>query len=73
MPPCVVRHGIDGPVEIRDRHGRQLDHETTADGTVRIRLGKGESSLITARGDRPDLSMRPVTPNAPAPRWGLPA
>ncbi|SFY03041.1 hypothetical protein [Streptomyces atratus] len=68
-----MRHGIDGPVEIRDRHGRPLDHEEPADGTVRIRLGKGESALITAEGDHPDLTVRPVTANAPAPRWGLPA
>ncbi|GGV83462.1 hypothetical protein GCM10015535_26630 [Streptomyces gelaticus] len=71
--PCVVRHGIDGPVEIRDRNGRPLAHEEPADGTVRIRLGKGESALITARGDRPDPTVRPVTANEPAPRWGLPA
>ncbi|MFE6668638.1 glycoside hydrolase family 95-like protein [Streptomyces sp. NPDC057697] len=71
--PCAVRHGIDGPVEVRDRHGRPLEHEERADGTVRVRLRKGESALITARGDRPDLTVRPVAPNAPAPRWGLPA
>ncbi|MGW0958445.1 glycoside hydrolase family 95-like protein [Streptomyces gelaticus] len=71
--PCVVRHGIDGPVEIRDRNGHPLAHEEPADGTVRIRLGKGESALITTRGDRPDLTIRPVTANEPAPRWGLPA
>ncbi|MEV0491767.1 hypothetical protein [Streptomyces atratus] len=43
-----------------------------ADGTARIELRKGESALITAEGDRPDLTIRPVTPNAAAPRWGLP-
>ncbi|MFE7354780.1 glycoside hydrolase family 95-like protein [Streptomyces sp. NPDC057543] len=71
--PCVVRHGIEGAVEIRDRHGRPLEHEELADGTVRIRLRKGDSALITAKGDRPDLTIRPVTANDPAPRWGLPA
>ncbi|MFF2328018.1 MULTISPECIES: glycoside hydrolase family 95-like protein [unclassified Streptomyces] len=71
--PCVVRHGIEGSVEIRDRHGHPLAHEELADGTVRIPLRKGDSALITARGDRPDLTVRPVTANGPAPRWGLPA
>ncbi|MFE9949044.1 glycoside hydrolase family 95-like protein [Streptomyces sp. NPDC005531] len=70
--PCVVRHGIDGPIEIRDRHGRPVRHEEVADGTVRIDLRKGDSALITAAGDRPDLTIRPVVPNAAAPRWGLP-
>ncbi|MFE4335060.1 glycoside hydrolase family 95-like protein [Streptomyces sp. NPDC056831] len=71
--PCVVRHGIEGAIEIRDRHGRPLGYEELADGAVRIRLRKGGSALITAKGDRPDLTVRPVTANEPAPRWGLPA
>ncbi|AXE80989.1 glycosyl hydrolase family 95 catalytic domain-containing protein [Streptomyces atratus] len=71
--PCVVRHGIEGAFEIRDRHGRPLGYEELADGAVRIRLRKGDSALITAKGDRPDLTVRPVTANEPAPRWGLPA
>ncbi|MFG2627464.1 glycosyl hydrolase family 95 catalytic domain-containing protein [Streptomyces sp. NPDC048473] len=71
--PCVVRHGIEGRIEVRDRHGRPLSHEELADGAVRIRLRKGDSALITAEGDRPDLTVRPVTANEPAPRWGLPA
>ncbi|MFE7708772.1 glycoside hydrolase family 95-like protein [Streptomyces sp. NPDC057486] len=70
--PCVVRHGIEGPIEIRDHHGRPLRYEEVADGTVRIELRKGDSALITAEGDRPDLTIRPVTPNTTAPRWGLP-
>ncbi|WP_406384800.1 hypothetical protein [Streptomyces sp. NBC_01618] len=70
--PCVVHHGIEGAVEIRDRHGHPLDHEELADGTVRIRLRKGDSALITAKGDSPDLTIRAVTANEPAPRWGLP-
>ncbi|MGW2084907.1 hypothetical protein [Streptomyces sp. NPDC001880] len=60
-------------MEIRDRHGRPLDHEEPADSPLRIRLGKGESALITARGDRPDPTVRPMTANAPAPHSGRPA
>lgn len=71
--PCVVRHGIAGSVDVRDKHGRRLRYEDLGDATVRIELRRGESALITAAGDRPDLTIRPVTPNAPAPAWGLPA
>lgn len=49
-----------------------MRYEDVADGTVRIGLRKGDSALITAAGDRPDLTIRPVAPNAAAPRWGLP-
>ncbi|MFC8824636.1 Tat pathway signal sequence domain protein [Streptomyces sp. NPDC057137] len=70
--PCVVRHGIEGPVDVRDRRGRPLPYEETAEGSVRIPLDKGDAALITAAGDRPDLRVRPVRPNAPAARWGLP-
>lgn len=71
--PCVVRHGIEGPVDVRDRWGRPLAHEGSADGSVRIPLGKGDTALITAAGDRPVPRIRPVEPNAPAARWGLPS
>ncbi|MFI6876423.1 glycosyl hydrolase family 95 catalytic domain-containing protein [Streptomyces sp. NPDC050400] len=72
--PCVVRHGIAGAIDVRDGHGgRKLSYEDAGDGAIRIRLGKGESALITAAGERPDLRISPVTPNAQAPRWGLPA
>ncbi|SDP41784.1 hypothetical protein SAMN04487981_12271 [Streptomyces sp. cf386] len=70
--PCVVRHGITGPVEVRDDRGRPLRHSDTDEGAIRIALPKGRSALITARGDRPDLRIAPVRPNAEAPPWGLP-
>ncbi|MFI7012538.1 glycosyl hydrolase family 95 catalytic domain-containing protein [Streptomyces sp. NPDC050145] len=71
--PCVVRHGIAGPVEVRDGAGAPLPYEDAGDGAIRIRLAKGGSALVTAAGDHPDLTVAPVTPNAAAPRWGLPA
>ncbi|MGR6973525.1 hypothetical protein ACU639_28700 [Streptomyces cynarae] len=58
---------------MRDGRGRPLRYETVDDGTIRIPLRKGESALITAKGDRPDLTIAPVAPNVTAPRWGLPA
>lgn len=71
--PCVVRHGITGPVEVRDGRGRPLRWSAAGEGTIRITLRKGDSALITARGDRPDLTIAPVQANEEAPRWGLPA
>jgi hypothetical protein len=71
--PCVVRHGIAGPVEVRDGRGRPLRYSDAGEGAIRIALPKGRSALITARGERPDLTIAPVRPNGEAPRWGLPA
>ncbi|MET9551710.1 hypothetical protein [Streptomyces sp. NPDC006645] len=62
-------HGIEGPVDVRDRWGRPLGYEEEADGAVRISLGKGDSALITAAGDRP---VPRIGPNAPAARWVCP-
>ncbi|MGW2520889.1 glycosyl hydrolase family 95 catalytic domain-containing protein [Streptomyces sp. NPDC001617] len=70
--PCVVRHGIAGPLDVRDGRGRPLHHTDAGDGAIEIRLRKGESALITAKGDHPDVSVSPVPPNGDAPRWGLP-
>jgi hypothetical protein len=70
--PCVVRHGIAGAIEVRDGRGRPLRYEEVGDGAVQVALSRGESALITAKGDRPDLTVAPVAPNEAAPRWGLP-
>jgi hypothetical protein len=70
--PCAVRHGIAGAIEVRDGRGRPLRYEDAGDGAIQVALKKGESVLITAKGDRPDLRIRAVEPNEPAPRWGLP-
>jgi len=70
--PCVVRHGIAGAIEVRDDRGRPLRYESIDDDTVQVTLRQGESVLITAKGDRPDLGIAPVRPNEDAPRWGLP-
>jgi alpha-L-fucosidase 2 len=70
--PCVVRHGIPGPVDVRDHRGRTLHHSDAGDGAIQVALGKGEPALITAKGDRPDPIVAPVRSNGDAPRWGLP-
>lgn len=69
---CVVRHGIAGAIDVRDGWGRRLRYSDVGGGAVRIALGKGQSALITAKGDRPDLTVAPVRANEDAPRWGLP-
>ncbi|GGZ78675.1 glycosyl hydrolase family 95 catalytic domain-containing protein [Streptomyces bluensis] len=69
---CVVRHGIAGAIDVRDGWGRRLRYSDVGGGAVRIALGKGQSALITAKGDRPDLTIAPVRANEDAPRWGLP-
>lgn len=70
--PCVVRHCFDGPIDVSDGEGMPLPYHEDSPGTVRIGLRKGGTALITARGDRPGRTVRPVAPNLPAPRWGLP-
>lgn len=70
--PCIVRHGIAAPIEVRDGRGRLLRYSDAGDGAIQVALRKGESALITAKGDRPDLTVAPVRPNGDAPRWGLP-
>ncbi|MGY1496504.1 glycosyl hydrolase family 95 catalytic domain-containing protein [Streptomyces sp. QTS52] len=70
--PCVVRHGIAGRVDVRDGRGRTLRYRDLGEGAIELALRKGESAIVTARGDRPDLTIAPVRPNAQAPRWGLP-
>ncbi|MGW0708397.1 glycosyl hydrolase family 95 catalytic domain-containing protein [Streptomyces sp. NPDC002643] len=70
--PCVVRHDIPGPVEVRDAAGRSLRHSDLGDDTIRVPLRKGDSALITPKGTHPDLTIAPVPPNENAPRWGLP-
>ncbi|QKW10276.1 Tat pathway signal sequence domain protein [Streptomyces sp. NA04227] len=70
--PCVVRHGIAGEVDVRDEAGRPLRYEVTGEGTLTITLAKGGVAVITARGDRPELTVGPVEPQAGAARWGLP-
>ncbi len=56
--PCVVRHSVPGAIEVRDGRGRRLHHETVDEGTLRIALRRGESALITAKGDRPTSRSR---------------
>ncbi|WP_405866096.1 glycosyl hydrolase family 95 catalytic domain-containing protein [Streptomyces sp. NBC_00005] len=70
--PCVVRHGIPGAIDVRDGLGRPRRYAEAGDGAIQLTLRKGESALITAKGDHPDLTVAPVRPNGEAARWGLP-
>jgi alpha-L-fucosidase 2 len=71
--PCTVRTDVPGPLAVVDPHGRPLHWDDLGGGTLRIELPRGREAVIHTAGDRPDFTVRPVAPNAPAPRWGLPA
>lgn len=69
---CVLRTGIDGPVDVRDGAGRPLEWVSLDNGDLHIELSRGQEAWVYPRGTRPTPVVRPVTPNAPAERWGLP-
>lgn len=70
--PCVLRTDLDGPVEVTDGAGRPLEWASLDNGDLRIELPRGQEAWVYPRGSRPAPVVRPVTPNAPAQRWGLP-
>jgi alpha-L-fucosidase 2 len=70
--PLTLRTGITGPLTVRDRHGHEPHWRQLPNGDVEIDLRRGQEVLVYPRGSRPDLTIAPVTPNAPAPPWGLP-
>ncbi|WP_369173340.1 hypothetical protein AB5J49_37740 [Streptomyces sp. R28] len=65
--------GATGAIHPPRSPGRPLRYSDAGDGAIRIALRKRDSALITARDDRPDLTIAPVRPNEDAPHWGLPA
>lgn len=70
--PCRVRTGISGPLTVRGGRGRRVPWRILPGGDLRIDLRRGEEAVVYATGSEPDLSVRPVLPAGPAPRWGLP-
>ncbi|MFE2182909.1 glycoside hydrolase family 95-like protein [Streptomyces sp. NPDC059455] len=70
--PCVVRHSLDGPIEVRDGRGRRLPYETVGTGTIRIALTRGQEAIITARGDPPGQEGPPADAGGPATPRGRP-
>jgi alpha-L-fucosidase 2 len=70
--PCVLRTDIAGPLEVCDGAG-PLPYTDLGGGTLRIDLRRGQDAWIYPKGSRPSAALAPVPPNAPAPRWGLPA
>ncbi|WP_233625393.1 hypothetical protein [Actinoplanes sp. ATCC 53533] len=71
--PCRLRLGIDGPLTVRDRAGREPRWRRRPDGDIDVELGRGQEVLIHRHGDRPDLTIAPVPAGPPAPPWGMPA
>jgi len=71
--PCRLRTGLDGPLTVRDRTGREPRWRLRPDGDLELDLARGQEVLVHRRGDRPDLTIAPVPAGAPAPPWGMPA
>jgi hypothetical protein len=70
--PLVLRHGIEGELDVRDERGRHLPWHAEGPGAIAIRLRRGETAVVTKRGTKPDLCPRDVPSNATAPQGGLP-
>ncbi|MFB7619583.1 glycoside hydrolase family 95-like protein [Kitasatospora sp. NPDC056181] len=73
--PCLVAPGrLAGPPEVGAITGvpGPTGWKQRPDGLLEITLPAGAECLVTAAGDRPDLTVEPV-PASPAFRWGLPA
>jgi hypothetical protein len=70
--PLVLQHGMVGHLVVRDERGGPVRWRDAGQGRMSIRLGPGETAVITGRGALPDLSPRDVPANATAPNWGLP-
>jgi alpha-L-fucosidase 2 len=70
--PCVLRTDIQGDLTVRDRWGRPKRWRRLANGDVRIDLRRGEEAVVHRKDDRPDLEIRPVTPNESSAPWGMP-
>jgi hypothetical protein len=69
--PCRLRTGIAGPLTVRGRDGHAPRWHQRADGDIELNLAPGQEALVHARGTVPDLTVGPVKPSAPTPRWGL--
>ncbi|MER6948573.1 glycoside hydrolase family 95-like protein [Nonomuraea sp. NPDC000554] len=67
--PLRLRHGIDGPFEVRDQHGRRLPYQGT--DTIEIPLRRGSAAVVTRQGAHPS-GPRDVPQDGTAPAWGLP-
>ncbi|MEV6103475.1 glycoside hydrolase family 95-like protein [Streptomyces sp. NPDC051940] len=70
--PLLLQHGIDGEIEVRDEaDGSPVPFRQEGAGTIAVALRKGQTAVVTRRGERPDLRPRQV-PGSDAPPWGLP-
>ncbi|MCT9931300.1 hypothetical protein N5079_13840 [Planotetraspora sp. A-T 1434] len=67
--PLRIRHGVEGPIEVRDEYGKSLPYRGTE--TIEIPLRRGETALITRQGQRPSRPQD-VPANGSSPAWGLP-
>ncbi|GAA0913767.1 hypothetical protein GCM10009560_06330 [Nonomuraea longicatena] len=67
--PLVLRHGIEGEIEVRDEDGGRLPYRGA--GTITVPLRRGRTAIVSRPGVRPDRA-RDVPANEQVPPWGLP-
>jgi len=70
--PCVLRTDLEGELTVRDRWGGPKRWRRLANGDVQIDLRRGEEAVLHRKGDKPDLEVRPVSPNGTDAPWGMP-
>lgn len=71
--PLVLRHGIDGEIDVRDDRGARQPWRQAGPGTASLLPGRGRTVTVTARGAHaPDEHRREVPAVGAEPvRWGL--
>jgi hypothetical protein len=72
--PVVLRHGISGPIDVRDQRGRRSPWQPGGEGAIRLCLADGESAIVIRQGadvDATEPEVRDVPPDGNAARWGL--
>jgi alpha-L-fucosidase 2 len=71
--PLVVRHDIDGPVDVWTAGDQRPTMRSVSSRQVDVRLAPGENALLTPGGaSPPDAFFRNVAPTGTEPPWGLP-
>jgi alpha-L-fucosidase 2 len=70
--PLVLKHGIAGDLDVRDPDGQPVPWREAGPGTIALRLGRGDTVVVSGRGTSHDLRPRDVPAESTAPQWGLP-
>jgi alpha-L-fucosidase 2 len=69
----TIRHGIDGPIDVRSANGGALAWRPGGPREIVLRLDAGTGAVLSPGGSpRPELHPHDVAPIGTADRWGLP-